>query len=502
MAIHIHRNTGIAKYNDNGEEIVYTADETEVNSSDLQFYEKEIQGTTIINKFTQNTDKIDITVTKKWVDNEIQSTNRPESIIIQVKNGMKIVASQEITKENSVVVDGEKDNSTWQYTFKGLPKYDELNNLINYTVDEVEKESGDLDFYKKQISGTTITNTFTKPIDTIEITVRKEWVDQNDIYSKRPDTINLQVKNGEEVIAERTVSKEDNWEYTFTGLPKYNDNGQEIVYTVDEEETKSGDLYYYTKEVGNVINIDGTNSGNTDEKQATITNRLSKVPSTVVVKYVDINTDEEIEDRVNKEGIVGETFDVTEDKKDIPGYTLVKEPEEKTGIYTEKVQEKIYYYAKNTKVIVKYLEKGTNKILSEEPQYEIEGYEGQGYSTEKRTFEGYTFVESTGKTSGTMERDTIEVIYYYAQNTKVIVKYLELDDTPNDNTDNKVLSKEVTINGYEGKDYKAEQKDINGYTFIKATDNTIGTMTKDPIEVIYYYAQNTRVIVKYLERKR
>ena len=252
-------------------------------------------------------------------------------------------------------------------------------------------------------------------------------------------------------------------------------------------------MYYYTKEVGNVINSN-------DKKQATITNRLSKVPSTVVVKYVDINTDEEIEDRVNKEGIVGETFDVTEDKKDIPGYTLVKEPEEKTGIYTEKVQEKVYYYAKNTKVIVKYLEKGTNKILSEEPQYEIEGYEGEGYSTEKRTFEGYTFVESTNNTSGTMKRDSIEVIYYYAQNTKVIVKYLELDDTPNDNTDNKVLSKEVTINGYEGKDYKAEQKDINGYTFIKATDNTIGTMTKDPIEVIYYYAQNTRVIVKYLEK--
>ena len=84
-------------------------------------------------------------------------------------------------------------------------------------------------------------------------------------------------------------------------------------------------MYYYTKEVGNVINSN-------DKKQATITNRLSKVPSTVVVKYVDINTDEEIEDRVNKEGIVGETFDVTEDKKEIPGYTLVKEPEEKTGI--------------------------------------------------------------------------------------------------------------------------------------------------------------------------
>ena len=92
----------VEKYNENGEEIVYTADETEVNSSDLQFYTKEIQGTTIINTFTKNIDKTDITVTKKWVDNEEQAVNRPESIIIQVKNGTEIIASQEISEENKV----------------------------------------------------------------------------------------------------------------------------------------------------------------------------------------------------------------------------------------------------------------------------------------------------------------------------------------------------------------------------------------------------------------
>ena len=489
--------TGIQKYDENGQELKYTADETEVHSSDLQFYTKGLQGTTIINKFTQNTDKTSVTVTKKWVDNEVQEQRRPESVIIQVKNGMEVVASQEINVSN--VLEGDKD--TWQYTFENLPKYDAFNNIINYTIDEVEKASGDLSFYSKEISGTTITNTFVKPQDKIQITVNKEWVDQNDVYKKRPDTINLQVKNGEEVIAEKTVSKEDNWKYTFTNLDKYDENGQEINYTVDEEETKTGDLFYYEKEIGEVINNEGTESG----KQATITNRMTKLPSLVIVKYVDINTDEEIEDRVNKEGIVGETFDVTEDKKDIPGYTLVEEPEEKTGTYTEETQVKTYYYAKNTKVIVKYLEKddtpeddADNKVLSE--QITIEGYEGKSYSTEKKTIEGYTYVESKGKTSGKMEEDTIEVVYYYAPNTKVIVKYLEKDSTPNDNTDNKVLATEVTINGYVGEKYDTEQKTITNYTFIESTDNTEGTMTKDTIEVIYYYAQNTKVTVKYLEK--
>ena len=489
--------TGIQKYDENGQELKYTADETEVHSSDLQFYTKELQGTTIINKFTQNTDKTSVTVTKKWVDNEVQEQRRPESIIIQVKNGMEVVASYEMTEADKL----DNDKDTWQYTFEDLPKYDAFNNIINYTVDEIEKTSGDLSFYSKEINGTTITNTFVKPQDKIQITVNKEWVDQDDVYKKRPDTINLQVKNGEEVIAEKTVSKEDNWEYTFTNLDKYDENGQEINYTVDEEETKTGDLFYYEKEIGEVINNEGTESG----KQATITNRMTKLPSLVIVKYVDINTDEEIEDRVNKEGIVGETFDVTEDKKDIPGYTLVEEPEEKTGTYTEETQVKTYYYAKNTKVIVKYLEKddtpeddADNKVLSE--QITIEGYEGKSYSTEKKTIEGYTYVESKGKTSGKMEKDTIEVVYYYAPNTKVIVKYLEKDNTPNDNTDNKVLAPEETINGYVGEKYDTEQKTITNYTFIESTDNTEGTMTKDTIEVIYYYAQNTKVTVKYLEK--
>ena len=91
-----------------------------------------------------------------------------------------------------------------------------------------------------------------------------------------------------------------------------------------------------------------------------------------------------------------------------------------------------------------------------------------------------------------MKREEIEVIYYYEQNTKVTVKYLEKDNTPNDNSDNKVLKEEETINGYVGKEYKTEEKEIQGYTFVESTENTEGKMTKEPIEVIYYYAQTQK----------
>jgi len=303
------------------------------------------------------------------------------------------------------------------------------------------------------------------------------------------------------LVQSKVISKEDNWNYTFTKVPKYDENGVEINYQVVEKETNLDELFYYTAKVGELTNKQakaGTTVAN--EKQITITNTMTKTPAFVEIKYIDKNTKEEIEDRGEEEGIVGENFDISHHKKEIPGYTLVEEPAEPIGTYTEETQTKIYYYAKNTKVIVKYLEKGTNQILSQEPQYEILGYEGQSYTTTKAQIEGYTFVESTNNTSGAMTKEEIEVIYYYAPNTKVHISYLEKDNTPEDNSDNQVLAPKQTIGGYVGKDYETNQIEIEGYTFIESTNNTSGTMIEEEIEVIYYYAKNTKVIVKYLEQ--
>ena len=77
----------------------------------------------------------------------------------------------------------------------------------------------------------------------------------------------------------------------------------------------------------------------------------------------------------------------------------------------------------------------------------------------------------------------------------MIVKYLEQDDTPEDIADNQVLADEVTIEGYEGKEYTTTEETIPGYTLVATTDNLEGTMQRDEIVVIYYYAPNTNVIV-------
>ena len=68
------------------------------------------------------------------------------------------------------------------------------------------------------------------------------------------------------------------WKHTFTNLPKYDENGREIVYTLSEEEVMANDLFYYTGEVGNITNVSG------NEFEATITNNMTKIPGKVIAK--------------------------------------------------------------------------------------------------------------------------------------------------------------------------------------------------------------------------
>lgn len=429
----------------------------------------------------------EVTVTKTWVDTDAQKDKRPDSILILVKNGEEVVD----TKELQIT----KEQDEYTINFTNLPKYNEEGNEIEYVADETvlegKEHEKDLKFYSKEVSGTTITNTFSVPDDEITVTVNKVWVDKDNIYEKRPETLILQLKNkttGEVVQSgEITVQTQDY--YIFTKVKKYDENGNEIEYTADEKEVYEDDLYNYEKQVGEIEEIANVE----DEKEITITNTMSKTPAMVVVKYIDKNTKQEISDWVEKEGIIGEEFDVEEDKKEIPGYTLIEEPTEKTGTYTEKDQEKVYYYAKNSNVIVKYLERGTNSVLADE--IEIQGHEGKVYTATQKAIEGYVCVENTENTAGAMGREDIEVIYYYEKEAKVITKYLEKET-------NKVLTidEQYEQTGYIGKEYETEKKEIAGYTYVEDTGNTEGTMTEEDIEVIYYYAKTSKVTVKYLEK--
>ncbi len=192
---------------------------------------------------------VEIEVSKVWVDTEEQKVHRPSNIKVQIKNGETVVEEKEIS------------NTTEKVTFENLPKYDADGNEINYTIAEAEVNEGDLKFYVSSIEGNTITNTFTVPSETINIEVTKEWVDNNNEAVKRPTSIIIVAKSGNNVIGqvELTVANALNgntntWVGQIENLPKYDSNGNIIVYEIDEIEKNSGDLYFYAKNVnGNRI---------------------------------------------------------------------------------------------------------------------------------------------------------------------------------------------------------------------------------------------------------
>ena len=96
--------------------------------------------------------------------------------------------------------------------------------------------------------------------------------------------------------------------------------------------------------------------------------------------------------------------------------------------------------------------------------------------------EGYTLVKTPDVDTITVDSDKIEITYYYAKNTAISVKYVDIDL-------NRELINPITIDGYVGKDYITEQKEFVGYTFKEVKGNKVGKMNLDENEIVYYYAK-------------
>ena len=288
------------------------------------------------------------------------------------------------------------------------------------------------------------------------------------------------------------------WNDIFENLPKYDVNKQEIVYTLTEEEKTEGDLKYYDSVV--------------TDKTVTNTNKYGKV----TVHHYIMNTDgsttttrvpdtqgQEVQDVVI-EGKEGDPYTTEEAKNINEKYELVAEklPANDTGTIEkyneEKLQEVIYYYRlKPAKVLINYLEKdgdsddSNNLILSEQEQ--IDGHVADQYNTDtehrKETITNngktYTLVEDSKNTEGTMTVEDTVVTYYYLQNTKATVRYVERD--PETHEIVKDLEEPYTEEGLVGDKFVTNSKDFVGYKLVESPEKTTIKMTKEEQTLIYYY---------------
>lgn len=197
------------RYKD-GQEIVYSVVEDEVAG-----YTSQSTGMNVTNSHEPETTSV--SGGKTWSDNDDQDGIRPDSITIE------LLANGESTGNTQTV----SADTNWEYTFKDVPKYAN-GQEVTYTVREVNIPDG----YTSSVDGTTITNTHVP--ETTEVSGTKTWNDNDDQDGKRPDSITVNLLANGTVVDTKTVTADDNWSYSFTDLPKY-DNGTEITYMVTED---------------------------------------------------------------------------------------------------------------------------------------------------------------------------------------------------------------------------------------------------------------------------
>lgn len=207
----------LPKY-ENGEEIIYTVEEVDVNG-----YTSEIKDFTITNTHTPET--VTFNIQKEWYDEENNDGIRPESITVRIKaNGEEILTA----------ILSEKTN--WQATFKDLPKYTNGQEIIYEIVeDAVDGYTPTVtDPIKETDNNITIVIRNTHELETTEILIEKVWDDLGNENS-RPDSITVNIYANGELFETVEITAENNWTYTLAGLQKYL-NGEEIVYTIEEVE--------------------------------------------------------------------------------------------------------------------------------------------------------------------------------------------------------------------------------------------------------------------------
>ena len=211
----------------------------------------------------------------------------------------------------------------------------------------------------------------------------------------------------------------------------------------------------------------------------------------VTAEYIDKETGDKLVDDEVQNGHEGDNY--TTERKLFDGYKLIEVPENADGSMTkEDIIVKYYYVRTSGGVIVNHLDVKTNKQLLDEAKEE--GYEGDPYETHEENISGYDLVKDRypENATGTMTTETIRVTYYYIKKTEVNVKYV-----------NKETGEEIdvptNIQGHEGDEYKTEPKDVPGYDLVEEPENKAGTMTAEPIDVIYYYRRPAKVIVNYYD---
>jgi LPXTG-motif cell wall-anchored protein len=184
----------------------YTVDE----ASTIPGYNKEsVDDKT--NTITNSLKYTELTVTKKWDDENNAYVSRPSEVSFRL---LAVGTKVTVPGVTPVISLGNEDGAS--YTWKNLPVTDKKGKPITYSVEEVSVPSGYTASVKGSGTSYTITNRF-RPENT-SVSVRKVWDDLSDTDKIRPSSIQVALTRNGEDIETVTLSESNNWSHTWSDL--------------------------------------------------------------------------------------------------------------------------------------------------------------------------------------------------------------------------------------------------------------------------------------------
>lgn len=230
----------LPKFFNEGTQIEYTLTEDTMSGYSDVVEKRSDYVFVLTNKYSPAT--VDVTIVKKWDDDNDRDGMRPESVDIVLNGSDGKLYTGTLSTENG-----------YTCVFQSVPKYHDGGTLINYTIAE-EKIPGYTTTIAKDASGYKFTLTNAKTIDTVTKTVSKVWDDNNNQDGLRPTAITVILTGDDGSRRVKSVTAAENWMVTFENLPKNQNHGQNIQYTVSEAFvsgytetiTQNGDNYTIT----------------------------------------------------------------------------------------------------------------------------------------------------------------------------------------------------------------------------------------------------------------
>lgn len=340
---------------------------------------------------------VSIDVNKEFVDKENVEELRPTEVVVALyksENDETYIDTRTLNEQNG-----------WKKSFTGLDKYDfKTKELIDYDVRELNVDENYTASYDKNQEQNNITLKITNTLKykniSTSLTVNKIWIDPENMV--RPEvTINLHQNGSDDVFASYTL-KNGETSHEFTNLPKYDDDGNEYVYTAEEAEVNG-----YTAEYSN----DTLTITNTIDQENTVSISGTKTwvaPESTELVHPDITIN------LLKNGIKDKTIKLTN------GNTKY----EFTGLPKYQVNEDGSYI----------LDNNGNVQLN---QYRVEEEVVQNYET---SYDGYNITNTFKQDiQGTVEITTTTTSETSVKTPLDVVFVLDISGSMNDNDKDKTM---------------------------------------------------------------